>query len=284
MTNTRRTFAVVTDSASDIPPARAAELGVGVVPLPVTVGGETFDDGSLSQEELFRRIAESPSPPTTSQPSPAALMRAYESALELADEVIGVHISSQLSGTVNVARLVSREFGGRVHVFDSRNLSWGLGWQVVEAAEAATAGKDVTEGLRRIERAREAAKIVVTLDSLEALHRSGRIGAVAKHVGSMLDLKVSVAVNPAGSFTPVRGNRGDGSALRAMLSWIANHMDGAEGGRFAVGHALAPELADPLAEQIRKRWRVDELVLYKTGAAISVHAGRIWGVAFRPVR
>jgi len=278
----RPRFAVVTDSSADIAPARAEELGIRVVPLPVTVGDTTFDDGTLSQQELFRRIQESASAPTTSQPSTGVLEAAYGRALEAADAVIALHISSGLSGTCDAARAVSQQFGGRVHVFDSRNLSWGLGWQVVEAAVASAGGLEVTDALTRLERAREEVKIVVTLDSLESLHRSGRIGAVATYLGSILNLKASVAVNSAGTFVPVRGNRGNRAALDSMLSWVSKHMGAAEGGTFAVGHALAPDRAQLLAEAIRERWRVDELAVYEAGAAIAVHAGAIWGVAFRP--
>lgn len=279
---TRPRFAVVTDSAADITPARANELGIRVVPLPVTIGDRTFDDGALTQEQLFRLIQETPAPATTSQPSPGALEDAYGRALETADAVIALHISSRLSGTCEVARTVSQQFGGRVHVFDSRNLSWGLGWQVIEAATASADGLDVAEALARLERAREEAKIIVTLDSLESLNRSGRIGAVATYLGALLNLKVSVAVNPSGAFVPIRGNRGNRAADNSMLAWVSQHMRGAEGGRFAVGHVLARERAEALAEAIKERWSVDELVMYEAGSAISVHAGTIWGVAFRP--
>ncbi len=278
----RPRFAVVTDSSADITPDRADELGIRIVPLPVTVGGTTFDDGTITQADLFRRIRESTSAPTTSQPSAGALADAYGRALESAHAVIAPHISSGLSGTCDLARSVSQQFGGRVHVFDSRNLSWGLGWQVIDAAMAAAEGLDVPEALARLEPVRAEVKIVVTLDSLEGLRRSGRIGAVATYLGSILNLKVSVAVNPNGTFVPVRANRGDTSALNSMLTWVSQHMDGAEGGSFAVGHALARDRAEALAEAIRQRWRVDELVMYEAGAAIAVHAGTVWGVAFRP--
>jgi fatty acid-binding protein DegV len=81
---------------------------------------------------------------------------------------------------------------------------------------------------------------------------------------------------------PVHGNRGNNAALKSMLAWIAENMHGAAGGSFAVGHALAPDRAEMLADEIRQRWRVDELVMYEAGSAISIHAGTTWGVAFRP--
>lgn len=274
---------MVTDSGADISPPRAEELGVGIVPLPVFVGDDSFEDGTLTQQQLFERIrAAAPKPAGTSQPSPGVIARAYERALEDADEVIALHMSSRLSGTCDLARMVSHQFDGRVHIFDSRSLSWGMGWQVMDAREAAAAGLSTTEALRRLALARDETKIVVTLDSLDSLHRSGRIGPVAIYLGSLLNLKVSVAVDPTGAFVPVRANRGNRSATNSMLAWVRRAMRGTEGGRFAVGHALAPDRAEALADAIRERWQVDELVMYEAGSAISVHAGTIWGVAFRP--
>lgn len=158
---------MVTDSGADVSPQRAEELGVGIVPLPVFVGDDSFEDGTLTQEQLFKRIrAAAPKLAGTSQPSPGMIARAYERALEDADEVIALHMSSRLSGTCDLARMVSHQFDGRVHIFDSRSLS--------------------------------------------------------------------------------------------------------------------PDRAEALADAIRERWQVDELVMYEAGSAISVHAGTIWGVAFRP--
>lgn len=175
------------------------------------MGDETFNDRTLTQQEPFRKRADAPGASAgTSQPSPGTLVSVYEQALATADEVHAIHISSRLSGTYDLARTISQQFGGRVDVFDSRNLSWGSGWLV-----------------------------------------------------------------------PVRSNRGDRAALRSIHGWISQNMRGAAGGSFAVGHAFAPAHAEELAEEIKRRWRVDEPVMYDAGSAITVHAGRIWGVAFR---
>jgi len=131
-------------------------------------------------------------------------------------------------------------------------------------------------------RSRDNVKIVVTLDSLENLRRGGRIGAVSSFVGSLLNLKVTVAVDAAGAFTPLRGSRGNRAALDHMISWVSRQMGPATGGRFAVGHAAAEDLANSLAERIRQRWDVTELIMYEAGSVISAHAGTIWGVAFWP--
>lgn len=281
-TSAIRHFAVVTDSTADMTRAIAEQNDIHVVPLNVTIGDETFEDGVLTQAEFFERMRSAPVLPTTSQPSVGVLAEAYGRALKTADSVIALHVSSQLSGVVETAYAAAKQFDGRVHVFDSRNLSWGLGWQVLEAAAASREGLGVSDALARLERARERVKIIVSIDSLENLRRGGRIGAVASRLGSLLNIKVTIVVDPSGAFVPLGRSRGDGAALTGMLDWISEQMGGAEGGKFAVGHAMSAEKADRLAAAIKERWQVTELVMYEAGTVISTHAGTIWGVAFYP--
>lgn len=277
-----RRFAVVTDSTADLTPAQALEHGIEVVPLNVAIGDETFADGVLTQAEFFERMRAAPALPTTSQPSVGALAESYGRALEMADSVIALHISAKLSGVLDAAYTAAKQFNGRVHVHDSRNLSWGLGWQVLEAARAARDGISVSEALVRLERLRERVRIIVSIDSLENLRRSGRIGAVASQLGSLLNVKVTIVVDPSGAFVPLGRSRGDSAALERILGWISGQMGPVRSGRFAVGHALSKEKAERLAESIRERWHVTELVMYEAGTVISTHAGTIWGVAFYP--
>jgi DegV family protein with EDD domain len=277
-----RHFAVVTDSTADMTRAIADANDIHVVPLNVTIGDETFEDGVLTQAELFERMRSAPVLPTTSQPSVGALAEAYGRALGAAGSVIALHVSSRLSGTVDAAHAAAQQFDGRVHVFDSRNLSWGLGWQVLEAAAASREGLGVSDALARLEQARDRVRQIVSLDSLENLRRSGRIGAVASRIGLLLNIKVTIIVDSSGAFVPLGRSRGDGAALAGTLDWISEQMGGADSGRFAVGHAMSAEKADRLAEAIKERWQVTELVMYEAGSVISTHAGTIWGVAFYP--
>jgi len=279
----RPTFAVVTDSTSDITSAIAAENSIGIVPLHVVIDGETFDDGALSQAEFFARMGRAPQLPTTAAPSVGELSEAYEAALASADEVVAVHVSSRLSATFDVASLASRDFGGRVRVFDSRTLSWAMGWQVLQAARDAREGLDTETALRRLESARNECQIVVSIDSLENLRKGGRIGAVATALGSILNLKVNIAVDDEGDFVAVGRHRGETASLKHVLDWTAAHMGGATKGRFAIGHAMSPSAAQRLADAVAQRWDAVELLTYEAGTAISAHAGTIWGVSFQPV-
>jgi DegV family protein with EDD domain len=278
----RRSFAVVTDSTSDMTQAQAAEHDITVIPLSVTIAGETYVDQTLSQAEFFARMNSAPALPSTSQPSLGAFVTAFEAALEKADEVIAIHVSSQLSGTYEGACRAAEQFGGRVHVFDSLNLSWGLAWQVLDAARSCAEGLDVTAALARLDAARERCRLVVGLDRLDNLAKGGRIGRVGAFLGSVLDLRVTLTVARDGSFTPLGRDRGEKAALRRTLEWVTASMGDVKAGRFAVGHALSAERAQWLAEQINERFDATELVIYEAGSVICTHTGTGWGIAVMP--
>lgn len=278
----RPRFAVVTDSTADIPPSIAAEESVTVVPLSVSFQDETFVDGVLSQREFFERMAAAPELPHTSQPSVGAFVEAFERALATADEVISVNISNRLSGTIESARQAAEQFAGKVHVFDSLNLSWGLAWQVLDAASSARQGRDVDAALKSLESARERVRLIVGLDSLDNLARGGRIGRVSAFVGSMLDLKVTLTVAPDGAFVPVARSRGEQRALKHTLDWLAQQVGDADTASFAIGYAADEGRAHRLANAIRERFDVARLVVYEAGSVICTHTGSGWGVAVLP--
>jgi DegV family protein with EDD domain len=260
----------------------AQERGITVVPLSVTIDGETFVDGVLTQQQFFDRMNAAPELPTTSQPSIGMFVEAYERALETADNVISVHISNKLSGTIESARSAAERFAGRVHVFDSLNLSWGLAWQVLDAASSAAKGLSLEDAMQSLEQARDKTKLIVGIDSLDNLAKGGRIGRVGAFFGSLLNLKVTFTVGADGAFVPVGRSRGDKAAMAHTLEWVAERMGGATSGRFAVGHALSEERALWLRDEIAKRFQVTEMVIYEAGSVIATHTGTGWGVAVVP--
>lgn len=278
----KKLFAVITDSTADIAPEMAAAHGITVVPLMVTIDEQSFQDGELTQQEFFDRMNAAPKLPTTSQPAIGSFVEAYSKALETYEHVLSVHISEHLSGTIESARAAAEQFAGRVHVFDSRNLSWGLGWQVVDAAAAAAEGLGHDAALIRLTRLRDQVRMIVGFDSLDNLSKGGRIGRVGVFVGGVLNFKVTLTVDSNGEFQPVGRSRGDKAAFEHTLDWIADKMGGATRGRFAIGHALGLERAEAYAAAFRERYEVSELVIYETGSVIATHTGTGWGVAVVP--
>lgn len=274
--------AIITDSTADISPEMVAERGITVVPLTVAFGAETFDDGIFTQQEFFARMAQEPELPTTTQPSPGRFAEVYEQALETASSVVSIHISNKLSGTLESARQAAAQFEGRVRVFDSLNLSWGLAMQVTEAVRAAEEGVGPEGILEMVAGVRDRVRMIVGLDSLDNLARGGRIGRVSAFMGAMLNLKVTLTVDPNGEFQPVARSRGERPALDHTLDWIADKLGSTASARFAVGYAAEPDRAERLAAAIHERFNVDELVIYAAGSVICAHTGPGWGVTVLP--
>ncbi|MCE5203116.1 MAG: DegV family protein [Coriobacteriales bacterium] len=274
---------IVTDSTSDITPEVARELGIEVVPLSVTIGDDTFEDGTLTQREFFDRMKDAPALPTTSQPPVGAFIETYQRVLDRASEVVSIHISAPLSGTLESAHKAAAHFGDRVMVFDSKNLAWGEALQVIEAARSAAQGASAAEVLERIEAARERVRMIVGLDSLENLARGGRIGRVAAFVGGILNLKITLTVNETGTLEPVARTRGAKAALEHTLQWIAQYMGDRRKGSFAVMHVLSPDKAAWLEARLRGTYQIRDLYNVEAGSVLSTHTGTGWGVALLPV-
>jgi DegV family protein with EDD domain len=276
------TIRVVTDSTSDIGRGLRERLGIEIVPLSVTIGDETFADGTLSQAEFFEKMAASPVLPTTSQPAVGAFRDTYERLLLTTQDIVSVHISSHLSGTVEAAREAAKAFPGRVHVIDSLNLSWGLGFQVLEAARSAAAGLPLGEVTSAVERVRDRVQLIVGLDRLDNLAKGGRIGKVTAFLGGMLNMRITFCVCD-GAFQPVGRARGAVAILRQTIEWISQRMEGHDRGAFCVMHAMAPESAAWLKSAIEERFGVAEMHVAETGTVIATHTGTGFGVAFVPL-
>lgn len=274
-------IAIVTDSTSDITQEIGRRFGVTIVPLSVTIAGETFVDGELSQAEFFRRMDDARQLPTTSQPPVGAFVEVYERALESAAHVVSVHVSSHLSGTIESAREAAKRFAGRVHVIDSLNLSWGLGLQVLEAARAAAAGMDLESVIARAESARDRVKLIVGLDRMDNLVKGGRIGRLTGYMGGVLNLKVLFTVED-GTFAPIARCRGARAALNRTLEWVESQMGDSKSGVFCVMHAMSEDRAQKLKDRVLERFEAIEMYVVEVGGSISTHTGTGWGIALLP--
>jgi DegV family protein with EDD domain len=278
-----RSVAIVTDSTCDIPPELADAEGITVIPLIATFpDGTTLVDGELTPEEYFERMRSYSTLPTTSQPPVGDFVSAYARALESAAHVVSIHLSSALSGTIDSARAAALEFGDRVHVVDSRNLHWGLGWQVIEGARTAATGAGFSVVVAAVERCREKVRMIVGLDKLDYLAKGGRIGAVSAFLGGLLDVKVTLTLDADGAFAPVARARGARAAVQGTMEWVREQMGESKRGRFCIGHSMAPDRAEQLRGLVESMFEVTELHVVETGIVISTHTGTGWAVSFVP--
>ena len=181
---------VVTDSTADIPSETLDELGISVVPLKVIFGDEEFIDGvTMQAPEFYERLVEDNVFPTTSQPSPGEFMEMYTKLLEQHDGIVSIHISAELSGTIDSANEACTQMGAAgeaVRVVDSRSASMGFGLVVLEAARAARAGDDLDSVASLAEGLVPRSGVIFLLDTLEYLRKGGRIGAASAFLGTLL--------------------------------------------------------------------------------------------------
>lgn len=183
--------AIVTDSTSDVPPELLEKLSIFQIPVDLTLDNVTYLDGfDLSRNEFYTRLPTLDVLPTTAAPSMGRFLKLYERILnEGYTEIISIHAASALSGIYNAARLAAKEFTQTIHIHDSEQLSLGLGFQVIEAAQAAI-DKIPLEGiLQKVRSIQNRLTVFALLDTFTYIHRSGRVSWAKARLGSVLNIK-----------------------------------------------------------------------------------------------
>lgn len=271
---------VVTDSAADLTDEQAAELGVRVVPLSIRFGDEEFvDRKDLTPAEFYARCSASPVLPETAAPSPGAFEAAFRSAFDDdgADAVVCINISSGLSATMASAQNAARALEGKdVRIVDSRSVTWGLGSQVVAAAEAAAEGKTAEEIVALVEDMARRTHVYGTLDTLENLKKGGRVGGAQALIGSLLSIKPLISV--MGEVAEAGKARTRSKALKAMVDKVR---EAGSVENVGVMHGSAPDIEEflTLMSEVVPR---HEIHTGEIGATIGVHGGpRVMGVTFQ---
>ena len=265
--------AVVTDSTSYLPPELAAEHGIEVVPLQVVIGGTAYDEGGGASSDTVAAALRSWTPVTTSRPGPAAFAQAYErAAARGCDGVVSVHLSSQMSGTVDSAQLAAKESPLRAEVVDSGSLGMGLGFAVLAAARAAAAGASVEDVAQTASDRAQASAVIFYVDTLEHLRRGGRIGPAAALLGSALSVKPLLHL-VEGHIEPLEKVRTSSRAI-ARLEELAAQRAGTGEVDVAVHHLANPDRASALAERLRGRLPgLVDLHVSEVGAVVGAHVG-----------
>ncbi len=184
-------IAIVTDSTADLPENVAHEAGIAVIPAILNVGQQSLRDGiDLTREAFYEWLPRMAIAPKTAAPGPGTFMETYEALLHTASHVVSVHVSSKLSGICNAARLAARQVAAqRIHVVDSGQVSMGLGWAVLAAAEAIHTSGTLEGVLHSVSDTLSRVRLYALLNTLEFLAHSGRVNMVQIGLGSLLNLK-----------------------------------------------------------------------------------------------
>lgn len=189
---------IVTDSTSDISQELASKLRIVVVPAIVNIGEKSYRDGiDLTREEFYRARPEMSEMPTTAPPGPATFTDVYRQLLaEGATAILSIHLASKLSGMLNTARLGAEALDNEVvTLYDSQQATMGLGLLVLMAAEAAEAGRSLTEIIETLDASVNHTYVIAVLDTLEYLRRSGRLSWAQFGVGTLLNIKPLIKVH-----------------------------------------------------------------------------------------
>ncbi|WP_088319316.1 DegV family protein [Kineosporia sp. R_H_3] len=267
--------AVVTDSTAYLPADLVAEHGLTVVPLTVVVGGRSLAEGiEVTSAEVAQALREW-RPVTTSRPAPQQFVEAYLALAEQGiGEIVSVHLSADLSGTVDAARTAAGQVAGKVAVtvVDARHLGMALGYAAISAARAVAAGADGAAAAEQARRTAYTASAWFYVDTLEYLRRGGRIGAAAAMVGSALSVKPILHVVD-GRLEPLDRVRTASRAL-ARLEELVVEESGGRAVDLAVQHLASPDRAEQLAERLRSRVPgVRGMVVNEVGAVVGAHVG-----------
>ena len=266
--------AVVTDSTSSLPEGLAAQRNIRVVPLSVRLGAQVGREGvEIDTTQLCAALADRRLDVQTSRPAPAAFLDCYRAALDAgASAVVSVHLSRELSGTWEAARLAADEIGAdRVRVVDSRAACMGLGYAVLAAADTADGGGGIDEVAAAATDVARRCRIFFSLDSLERLRRGGRIGAAAAWVGTALAVKPLLHV-AQGRILPLEKVRTTARAAQRLVE-LAAQAAGEGPVDVAVQHLAAAARAEEVAARLRERLDVARLLVSEVGAVIGAHVG-----------
>lgn len=268
--------AVVTDSTSDMPIQTALRLGIQVIPLSVHFGDEVYRDGiDIFPEEFYSKLRSTHILPRTSQPSPGDFATTYSRLLDAgAKTILSIHISSKLSGTLGSAQVARDYFPeADIRLFDSQMVSSALGLLVMDAGSMAAQGDDVNLICAHIERRITRLRLLFTLDTLEYLHRNGRIGKAANLIGTLLSLKPILTLTD-GAITPFEKTRGRNMAIKRMLDVVREDLaTRTKEKAIAVIHGCYPEAAQKLHDELMGMHAAEQVLISELGPVVGVHVG-----------
>jgi DegV family protein with EDD domain len=280
--------AIVADTTAYLPADLIERHGIHLVSLYVNWEDESEREIDMpSFDDFYSRLRSADRLPTTSQPSIGDFLAVYEPLVDQGLDVVSVHISGGISGTVEAARqakeqLVERTRTDRVTVMDSERAAGGLGLMALAGAKAAQAGASLEDVVARIETTREDLKMWFAVDTLEYLRRGGRIGAASAWLGSALKIKPILTLDT--EITPIERVRTGAKAVRRLMDYAEQlHADGADG--WVVQHIQAPAEAQRLIDATREFMGTDPAFVSEVGPVIGAHIGPgLLGVGGVPLR
>ena len=267
------TIAVVTDSTSDLPPDLAATYGIRIVPLNVRFGVDEYLDGvTMQAEEFYRRLESSEELPTTSQPAVPSFVDVYRELLADNDSIVSVHLSSKLSATHTAAVQAREELGedgSRVEVVDTLQASMALGWVAVGVAQAINSGANVEEAVALAHSLSSRAKFIGLVETLEYLHKGGRIGNAQKLVGSLLRIKPMLELKD-GIAHPLERARSKSKGITRIKQLVE---EAAPLSHLCILYTTEQDIAEGIAHSLAHTVTDDAPIVARQGPVVGTYLG-----------
>ena len=270
---------IVTDSSVTIEPEVAKELDITIVPLSVMVDGVVYSDADLAEGEFLRLMQSSRNLPKTSQPPVGVFADVFERLAEDGAQIISIHMSHALSGTVEAARQGATLANADVTVVDSSFTDQAMKFQVTEAAKLAKEGADLEEIIAKIEEVKENTELYIGLSTLENLVKGGRIGRVSGLISSLLNIRVIMQMKDH-QLEPIVKGRG-AKTFKKWLDDLSANLQNKQVAELGISYAGSPELAQEMKESLQPYVKKPISVL-ETGSIIQTHTGEnAWAVLIR---
>ena len=266
--------AIVTDSTVNLPVEVIKQYNIYVIPQILNWEGQSFlDQIDISTEDFYQRLPHSKDLPKTSQPAPGQFTEHFEKVAEGAESIVAIFVSQALSGTIQSAHLGAEAMGEYpIEIVDSRSVSLGLGLMVTAAARYAAEGHDYQEVAAYVRTLVPRMRVLFVVDTLEYLHKGGRIGGAKRLLGSVLSIKPVLGLED-GQIEPQAQIRTKKKAIQHMLDVVLGEMKQKKNVHAGVIHARAPEDADYVVEQVRAGANPVELYINELTPVIGANVG-----------
>ncbi|RPI89075.1 MAG: DegV family protein [Chloroflexi bacterium] len=269
-------IALVTDSTTYMPPELAKKYSISVAPQVLIWGDQTYKDGvDIQSGEFFTKLKTAKVMPTTSQVAVVSFQEIFQDLVNKDFEVLALLVSSKLSGTVQSA-LQAKELmgsaGEKVNIVDSQSVAMALGFQVLAIARALEKGASLKQAVTLAEKSHEYTGIFFAVDTLEFLHRGGRIGGAQRFIGTMLNMKPILAIQD-GRVEGIERIRTKAKAHDRILELTMENVNGRSPVHLATLHANAAEDAKALLARAEQMLRPTESVLTEVSPTVGTHAG-----------
>jgi len=266
-------IALVTDSTADLNQEFRQSCDAHVIPLKVRFDEEELLDHQITGDEFYTRLAGAKHLPKTSQPSPEDFRRLYMRLLQEYQEIISIHISSGLSGTLNAARIAAESLKGKIHIVDSKTISLGMALMVQEAAKHIREGLEANQVVQALAKARQNIETMFTVNTLEYLQKGGRIGRVQGLMGSILNIKPLIQVGDDGVYHTYDKVRSQEKAFKSMIQGFKDLAKGRKAVKMAIAHGAASQAAAGLKEALENAFQIPASIVTQVGPVIGVHTG-----------